>query len=153
MKVKVILKDEVQGLGYKGDIVEVAKGYADNFLFPKQVAVRATTGELNKLERVKEKEKKKEESKRSEFEKIKKELDGKTFKIKMKAGEGEKLFGSVTNKEIMEIMSESDIKIDKRKIILEEPIKKLGNFKVKIKLLNDIEAEININVEKESEDK
>ena len=144
---KVILLKDVTTLGLKDDICEVSPGYARNFLIPRKLAI-ATTPPL--LEALKAKKKRVEAEKEKELEEMQslaKRLEGTTFTVKADAGEGGKLFGSVTNQDIAEaIKEESGIEIDKRSILLEEPIKVIGEAEVLIKIFQDIEAKVKVNV-------
>ena len=142
---KVILIQDVKTLGNKGDIVNTSDGYARNYLFPKKLAIEATPQNLQNLEAVKEKQ-----NKQKELEKAKAKADGdklvekQPLTITAKAGKG-KLFGAITTMEIASVIEEQiGIKIDKRKIELAEPIKNLGEHKVKVKLHPEVHREINI---------
>lgn len=136
---KVILKQDVKGVGKKDQIINAADGYARNYLFPKNLAVPADQGNMNNLKAKNEsiKYKKDEELKKAKdlAEKIKKL----TVKIRVKAGENGKLFGAVTSKEISEILKKDyNINIDKKKIILSESIKTAGTSRVEIKLYEGV---------------
>ena len=141
---KVILIQDVKKLGNKGDIVNASDGYARNFLFPKKLAIEATPQNLQNLQTVKEKQ-----NKQKELEKANAKVDGdklaeSQLTIAAKAGKG-KLFGAITTMEIAAVIEEQvGIKIDKRKIELAEPIKSLGEHKVKVKLHPEVHREINI---------
>ncbi len=147
MKVKVYLITNVKGLGNAKSIVSVSRGYALNYLIPKGFAkiINEGLGE-NISQEVKDIEEKKETFARKQKE----VLESKTLNFKGKAGEGEKLFGSITTSEIAEkIRGVFGLDIDKKKIELESPIKKLGNYIVTVKLYKDVDAKVNISVEKE----
>lgn len=147
---KVILTQDVKNLGRKGDIKEVADGYARNFLLPKGLAVEATYGKIKETE---EKKKSMEKQKKKELEQaedIKAKLHGKSLNIKVKVGESNKLFGAVTPKEIAEVIAKDlGINIDKKKIEIAEPIKHLGEYEVKIKIYPGVQAEIKLIVSKQ----
>jgi large subunit ribosomal protein L9 len=146
---KVILKEDVKKLGNMGQIVTVADGYARNYLVPKGLAVEASTKNMKSLEHaqkvIQEKAKKVKES----MEEFAERLSKVTLVMKAKAGEEGKLFGSVTSMDIAEKLKNEGIDIDKKKILLEEPIKRLGNYTVGIHLHADINSRINLQVVEE----
>lgn len=135
MKVRVILLQDVKSIGKKGEIVEVSRGYALNYLFPKKLAVEATEKALKELKaRSQAQIKKLEREKQAAIEKASR-INGRIVKVKKKAGESGKLFGSITPKELSEIISkELGIKIDKKQLELLSPIKSTGEFSVKVDL-------------------
>ncbi len=148
---EVILLENHQNLGQRGDIVNVARGYARNYLIPKKIAVPNTQANIATIKAVDQSRNivvnKEEES----ALKIKEELDGLTIEIKAKSGKESKLFGSITNKNISEALEEKGFKIDKRHIKLEEPIKELGNYSIEISLFQDIKVNLNLLVEEEND--
>lgn len=143
---KVILLQDVKSLGKRGDIKEVADGYARNFLFTKGLAQPASQGNIN----IRDNEIKKKMSKEALLidaaDHAAKKLDGKTFDIYAKAGEAGKLFGSVTSADIAEVLAKQGVNIDKRKIEIPEQIKTLGKFEVILKLYTNISAKIFVEV-------
>ncbi|HBT48066.1 MAG TPA: 50S ribosomal protein L9 [Peptococcaceae bacterium] len=144
---KVILTGDVPKLGAKGSVVEVSDGYARNYLFPRQLAVPATKGRLEELSRVKAQEEKKRQKEKEEAQRIARQLEGAAVTITARTGEGGKLFGSVTNKEIaQEIENAFHIKVDRRKIELEEPIKMLGSYPVVLRLHPEVQAKVMVQV-------
>lgn len=144
---KVILLQDVKKIGKKGATLEVAEGYARNFLFPKGLAVEANSGNMKNLEKQKTIESKKKEAILKEAKELAQKLSQLTVKISTKVGEGGKLFGSVTGKDIGDILNnEFQIKVDKRKIEIKEPIKTLGTYNVSLKLHSDVEAEFKVMV-------
>lgn len=147
---KVILKADVKGTGKAGDMVNVSDGYARNFLFPKALATLVTPQVLNDLKIKNEAKAHHEELEKQEMLKLKAILDGKIIKITAKAGQGGKLFGSVTTKEIAEILSSQiSTKIDKKNISLENEIKNCGSYSVTIKLSSKISATVTVVVSEE----
>lgn len=145
---KVILLSDVKGLGKAGETANASDGYARNFLFPKELAIEATPANLKNLEKKQLAAAEKEEENKREAEEQAKELSSITLKIKAKGGEGGRLFGSVTAQEIAdEALAQYKIKLDKKKIELTQPIKQVGNHKVKVKLYQEIAAELDILVE------
>ena len=143
---KVILKENVESLGKAGDAVKVADGYARNYLIPKGLAVEASSWSLKALEHEKKRIMKKIESERKKAELMVERLRGATCTLYRRAGEQDKLFGSVTTKDIEKSLVEQGIEIDRKMIILGEPVRSLGEFPVKIKLQPGVMAEIKITV-------
>ena len=132
---KVILQQDVKGKGKKGQMVEVAEGYARNFLLPRKLAVPATADAMNTM-KLQEKARKAEEARqKAEAEAVAEKLKGAVVKLTAKAGANGKLFGAVTAKEIAEgLMTQYGIEINKQKIVVEEPIKSFGSYQLKAKL-------------------
>ncbi|QUH25170.1 50S ribosomal protein L9 [Serpentinicella alkaliphila] len=144
---KVILSADVKGLGKKGELVNASDGYARNFLFPKKLAVEATDTNMKKVESEKKAVLAKEQSMLEEAKALAEKIEKLTVEIKTKAGEGGRLFGSVTSKEVSEKVEEiSGIKIDKRKIDMQEPIKALGVKNVDVKLHPKVTAKLKVQV-------
>ena len=141
---KVILKEDVLNVGRIGDIVKVADGYARNYLLPRSLAVIATTRHLKQLEH----EKRLIDVKKAKFIRdandLKNKLDNFSCTFSRQASEDEKLFGSVTNKEIADALKDAGYEIDKRMVILDSPIKKLGVYTVDVKLHPEIIAKIKV---------
>lgn len=143
---KVIFLKDVKGKGKKGEIKNVSDGYARNYLFPKNLAEEATSGNLNAL---KAQEKKVREHAQEELvraEQLKETIEKLTVEVSAKSGEDGRLFGSVTSKQIAEQLKKQKIKVDKRKIELDEPIRTLGYTKVPVKLHHDVTAVVNVHV-------
>ncbi len=142
---KVILNQDVKGQGKKGEMVEVSEGYARNYLLPRNLAVKATTDNINAMKlkekaRLKQIEKEKEQAKA-----YAQRLDGVVVKVRAKGGENGKLFGSVTSKEIAEALKEQfNIALEKNRIVLEENIKSFGSYEVKCKLGYEISGTIHL---------
>ncbi len=143
---KVILQQDVKKMGIRGEVKEVADGYARNYLIPKGLAVEATTKALKELEDRKRRMASKEQDELEKVKALKKKIEHKRVAIKAKAGEGGKLFGSVTSKDIAESLEKEGIKVDRRKIDLPEPIRGLGIFQVYIKLHPEVTVQIEVNV-------
>lgn len=139
---KVILRKNFNQLGQVGDIVDVKDGYARNFLVPRQVAYPATAGNLRALEEEKKQISKKESKNLSVANEFCAELEKVSVTIPVTVGEDEKIFGSVTSKMITDALAEKGFDIDHRKIEIEEPIKSLGIYSVKIKLHADVTATV-----------
>jgi len=146
--VEVILKQDVKNLGRQGDRVKVAEGYARNFLIPKGLAVEATKSNLKHLQHQQKLEQERAARERTEAEKMKAVLDELNVVIKARCGEGGRLFGSVTSGDIAAAVKEAaGIELDKRKVDLGEPIKAVGNYTIKIKLLPGVVADLKLKVE------
>ena len=144
---KVILKEDVSDVGKKGDVVEVADGHARNYLLPRGLAKEATKQNLNNLEQKKKSQQKKEAEKREEAQEKAEELEGLILEIAVKAGDNNRLFGSVTSMDIADkIEEEAGEKIDKRNIQLDENIKSLGVKAVDVKLHKDVTATVKVKV-------
>jgi large subunit ribosomal protein L9 len=147
---KVVLQQDVKGHGKKGDIVNVSDGYARNFLIPRKLAIEATPDALNAAKQRKKAEAAAEKRERERLAGIAESLQSKVVRVKAKAGANGKLFGSVTSKEISEELSKQHgIDIDKRKIVMDEPIKQYGNFQLTAKLGYDINATLMVLVTEE----
>ena len=142
---KVILKENIKSIGKKDEIVNVSDGYARNYLFTKNLAVEATTGNLAKLQTKKDSVAFKKDQEKQEAEKIAENLSKITLEFKVKAGENGKIFGGISSKEIAEkLESEYQIKVDKKKIDLKEPIKILGIKRVDIKLFEGVVGTVKV---------
>lgn len=147
---KVILLQDVKGQGKKGDVVKVSAGYARNYLFKNNLAKEATKGNLRALEAQKRRETERAEAEKQEAIQLKETLSELTVELKAKAGDGGRLFGSITNKQIAdELKKKHNHKIDRRKIELDEPIRALGHRKVPVKLHPDVTGTINVHVTEE----
>ena len=147
---KVILIEDVQGAGKRGDTVTVRDGYGRNFLVPRGLAIPATQGNVARFENIIRSVSKKKERDIQTAEELKARLQEVTLAIRKKAGEDGRLFGSVTNKDIAEaVKASTGVEIDKKLVRLEEPIKVTGEHTVVIHLQPEINAEVKIEVEKE----
>lgn len=139
---KVVLKADVKGLGKKGELVNASDGYARNFLFPRKLAAEANAQAMSELKNKEDAERYKIATETAAAKKNAAEIEGKTLKITAKAGQGGKLFGSVTSKEVSEkLQSEYGITVDKRKITMDD-IKTFGTFQAEIKLYTGISATV-----------
>ena len=144
---KVILTQDVKKIGKKGEIINASDGYAKNFLFPKKLAVPADTQNLNELKAKQASEKHKKEIETEEAKKIAEQIKQIKITIKAKIGENQKLFGSITSKEIAEqIEKELKIKIDKKKITLKDPIKTIGEYPIEIKLYEGVTLKTTVQI-------
>jgi large subunit ribosomal protein L9 len=144
---KVILKQDIKGVGKKDEIINANDGYARNYLFPKNLAVPADKGNLTNLQSKKTSEEHRKEIEKEAAKETAKKIDGIMLKLPVKSGENGKVFGSITAKEIAENLEKQyNIKVDKKKITLTEPIKVLGTFNIEIKLYDGVTAKLKINV-------
>ena len=139
---KVVLKQDVKGLGKKGQLVNASDGYARNFLFPKNLAVEANAQNMSELKNREQAEKYRIETETAAAKKNAENISGKTIRLTAKAGQNGKLFGSVTSKEIAEkLASEFGIKVDKRKVVVDD-IKQFGTYEFEVKLYQGISAKL-----------
>ena len=147
---KVILQQDVKGQGKKGQMIEVSEGYGRNFLLPRKLAIPATADAINTMN-LKEKAKKAEEARlKAEAQDVAEKLKECTVKLTAKAGNGGKLFGAVTTKEISEgLAKQYGLNIPKQKLVLDEPIKAFGGYQVKAKLGFEIPATVKVSVTEE----
>lgn len=144
---KVILQTDVKGMGKRGEIVNTSDGYARNYLFPKKLAVPADKQNLNELSAKKASEAHKKELEKQEAIRIKEKIENKVLVLKVKAGENGKTFGSITSKEIAEsIEKQFGEKVDKKKIIVKDPIRAIGGYVVDLKLFEGVLCKLTISV-------
>lgn len=141
---KVILIDDIKDIGAMGDIIDVKDGFARNFLFPKNLAKEATGANLKVVEEIKKKKSLAAIREKKDSEGIKEKLSVISCTIPVEAGEDDKLFGSVTSQDISHAFELEGFSVDKRKIMLEEPIKKLGVYHVSVKLHPEVTAEVKV---------
>ncbi len=147
-KMKVILTQDVKAQGKKGQLIDVSDGYARNFLIPKKLAVEATAANMSELKNAETKKRIQEEKELAAAKETAKKLDGINVKIKRTSGDDGKLYGSVSAKDIAEALSEQfGVNIDKRKIVLAEPVKAYGNYTVNVKLHSAVSGKICFTVE------
>lgn len=148
---EVILREDIEKLGGRGQIVKVADGYARNYLLPKRLAVSATAANKAIVEQERQAHLRREAKEKASAEDLAKMMTGVTVTMAQKAGEQDQLFGSVTVKDIAEALEAQNYHIDRRKIHLEEPIRQLGEFKVPVRLHREVSTEITVNVVREEE--
>src|SRR6266705_1729953 len=147
---QIILQEDVDKLGHRGDVVTVKPGYARNFLLPKKLAVEATSGNLKAIERIRNSLAKKTATELEAAQKQAELLNGVSLKFTRKTCENDQMFGSVTSADIAEGLAAQGFKADKSKVQLAEPIKPIGEFPVTIKVFRDVTAQIKVTVEKEA---
>jgi len=150
---KIILLQDIRGVGKAGAVATVADGYASNFLLPRKLAIPATAGNVRNLEQHRDTIKRKQDGAKSGAEDIAQRLAGITLKLKLKAGEAGRLYGSVTNAMIAEALAaDHHLEVDRRAISFPHPIKVLGEHQVAVHLHRDVEAALKVEVEPEAEE-
>ncbi len=147
---EVILREDVEKLGARGEVVRVAAGYARNFLLPQRLAVAATESNKKIVDQERQAWLKREAKAQNESEDLSKLLDAQTVTITQRAGENDQLFGSVTSKDIADALEAQGFNIDRRKILLEEPIRSLGDFTVPVRLHRAVTANLKVHVAREA---
>ena len=151
MNIQLILNEEVPNLGGPGDVVKVRAGYAHNYLLPRKLAVEANPKNLRAFEHQKGLAMLKREALKNKARGLKEKLDALSVTVSARAGEEGKLFGSVTNIDVERALRERGIEIDRRKILLVEPIKQLGDYTIQIRLEAEVEAGLKLSVTAEAE--
>jgi large subunit ribosomal protein L9 len=146
---EVILREDIDNLGSRGQVVKVAAGYARNFLLPKRMAVAATDSNRKIVEQEKQAHLRKEAKLQGEAQELGKLLGAVTISIARKAGESDQLFGSVTASDIADALTAQKFNIERRRIQLDEPIRTLGEHKVPVRLHREVSVEITVNVTRE----
>jgi large subunit ribosomal protein L9 len=147
---QIILQEDVEKLGHRGDVVTVKPGYARNFLLPNKLAVQATPGNMKALERIRGALAKKTSTELDAAKKQAELLSVVSLKFARKTGENDQMFGSVTTGDIADGLKAQGFTIDKRQIQIAEPLKSLGEFPVTVKVFRDVTAEIKVHLEKEA---
>ena len=147
---QIILQEDVDKLGHRGDVVTVKPGYARNFLLPLKLAVEATAGNLKAIERIRTSLAKKTATELEAAQKQAELLNGVGVKFTRKTGENDQMFGSVTSADVADGLAAQGFKIDKRQVQLGEPVKIIGESIVTIKVFRDVTAQIKVTVEKEA---
>ncbi len=145
---KVILQQDVKPHGKKGDVVNVNDGYARNYLFPKKLAIEATAGALDDVRKKQESLQRKEAQERLAAAELADKLKKAVVSVKVRCGEGDKIYGSVTSAEIATALNSAGYEVDKRKIVLKENIRNLGTYQIEVKVYAGISAKVTIKVEK-----
>jgi large subunit ribosomal protein L9 len=149
---EVILKEDVNKLGQRGDVVKVAEGYGRNFLLPKKLAMEATAANKVVIEQMKQAAVRHSAREKSEAELLVKQLNDVELVFERKVGENDHLFGSVTSGEIAHQLEQKGFTIDRRKLQLEEPLRQLGEFHVPVKLHREVTAHVKVTVKAEEAD-
>jgi large subunit ribosomal protein L9 len=146
---EVILREDIDKLGTRGQVIKVASGYARNYLLPQRLAVPATGANKKIVEQERQAHLRKEAKLKTESQDLAKLMTGATVTIAQKAGENDQLFGSVTSKDVAEALEKKGFSIDRRKIQMDEPIKQLGEHKVPVRLHREVSTEITVQVVRE----
>lgn len=141
---KIILLEAIERLGKAGEVISVKEGYARNYLIPNNKAKIATSGNIKTLEGLKKKQAAEDSRKLEEARTLAKKIEGLSLTISAQVGEEEKLFGSVSNDMISEALAVEGVNIDKKDIVLEEPIKKLGVYQASVKIHPDVKANLRV---------
>ena len=146
---EVILKEDVEKLGHRGDVVKVAEGYGRNFLLPRKLAIEATKANKTIIEQMKAAAVRKSAAEKGQAEELAKQFDAVAVEFTRKVGEKDHLFGSVTSADIADALNAKGFNVDRRKIQLAEPLKSLGEYTIPIKLHRDVTAHFKVTVNKE----
>ena len=146
---QIILQEDVEKLGTRGQVVEVKAGYARNFLLPRKLALEASPGNMKRLEKMRAVFAKKEAVEKGDAQKLAELVSAVSLEITRKAGENDHLFGSVTNADISEALAAQGFTIDKKRIVLAEPIKIIGEFEIPLKLHREVTTNVKLAVKKE----
>jgi large subunit ribosomal protein L9 len=146
---KVILLDDVAKLGRRGEVREVSDGYARNFLIPRKLALTATAGNLRNLQHIKTQQQAKAERIRGGAEELRQRIEALALEERRQASEEGKLFGSVTAQDVVDFLERNGIPVERRRVLLEEPIKTLGEAQVPIRLHPDVTAQLKVTVVRE----
>jgi len=146
---KIILLDDVTKVGRRGDVREVSDGYARNYLIPKKLALSATAGNLKNLEHIKTQQDAKASRIQADAEALRARIDALVYEDRRQASEEGKLFGSVTSQDVAEFLDKHGVKVERRRIVLDEPIKTLGEFTVAVRLHHDVTAQLRVSVVRE----
>ncbi len=147
---EVILKEDVSKLGHRGDVVKVADGYGRNYLLPRKLAIEATAANRAVIEQMRAAALRRSAREKGEAEELAKQFDGLTVQFTRKAGEKDHLFGSVTSGDISEALEKKGFNVDRRKIMLNEPLKTVGEFTVSVRLHRDVATSVKVIIEKEA---
>jgi large subunit ribosomal protein L9 len=146
---RVILKQDVENIGRKGDVVNVAAGYGRNYLLPKKLALEVTPSNVKMIEIERQSLKKKLETERLSYQDLIQRLDQVVLVFKRKSGEKDMIFGSVSAADIKDELERLGIEIEKKKIVLDEPLRRLGNYIITVKVFHDDKASLKVEVRKE----
>lgn len=149
---EVILKEDVDNLGHRGDVVKVAQGYGRNFLLPRKLAIEATSANKAVIEQMKVSSVRRSAKEKSDAELLLQQLDQVTLNFTRKTGDGDHLFGSVTAADIAQALEAQGFQIERRKVHMEEPLKSLGEFLVPVRLHREVTAHVKVNVARESDE-
>jgi large subunit ribosomal protein L9 len=147
---EVILKEDINNLGARGDVVKVAEGYGRNYLLPRKLAIVANQGNKAVIVQMKAASVRRSAKEKSQAEELAKQFEGLSVAFQRRSGEHDQLFGSVTSGDIAESVAKKGINLDRRQVQLHEPLKTLGEFTVPVKLHKDVTAHLKVVIEKEA---
>ncbi len=147
---EVILKEDVNKLGHRGDVVKVADGYGRNYLLPGKLAIEATLANKAVIEQMKASSVRKSAKEKTQSEDLAKQMDAVELTFERKTGENDHLFGSVTSGDIAHALEAQGFTVDRRKIALEEPLKQLGEFHVPVKLHREVTAHVKVTIKSDN---
>jgi large subunit ribosomal protein L9 len=147
---EVILKEDVNKLGARGDVVKVAEGYGRNYLLPRKLAIQANEGNKAVIAQMKAASVRRSAKEKTQAEELAKQFDGLSATFQRRSGEHDQLFGSVTSGDIADAIAKKGINLDRRQIQLHEPLKTLGDFTVPVKLHREVTAHLKVGIEKEA---
>ena len=145
---RVLLKQDVPKIGKKGELLDVKEGYARNFLIPNGLAVEASGGAVKQVEEEKKALDRRKAKEKEEAQALAKRIESVSILLKHKAGEEGRLFGSITSSEVADALKQKGFDLEKKKIVLDEPIRLVGDYSIKIKLHHDVAASLSVRVEK-----
>ena len=148
---EVILKEDVDNLGHRGDVVKVAQGFGRNFLLPRKLAIEATAGNKAVIEQMKASSVRRSAKEKSDAELLLQQLEQVALEFKRKTGDNDHLFGSVTGADIAQALEAQGFHIDRRKVHLEEPLKSIGEFLIPVRLHREVTAHVKVTVSKEAD--
>ncbi len=148
---EIILKEDVENLGHRGDVVKVAQGYGRNFLLPKNLAIEATAGNKAVIEQMKNSSVRRFAKEKADAEQLLQQVEQVELTFTRKTGDSDHLFGSVTGGDIAQALEAKGFEIDRRKVHLEEPLKSLGEFLVPVRLHREVTAHVKVTVSKEAD--
>jgi large subunit ribosomal protein L9 len=148
---EVILKEDVNKLGSRGDVVKVAEGYGRNYLLPRKLAIEASTGNKAVIEQMRAASLRRSAKEKTQAEDLAKQFDGVSLSFERRSAESDQLFGSVTSGDIADALEKKGFNVDRRKVQLHEPLKSLGEFTIPIKLHKDVTTHVKVVIEKEKE--
>jgi large subunit ribosomal protein L9 len=148
---EVILKEDVEKLGHRGDVVKVAQGYGRNFLLPKKLAIEATPANKAVIEQMKASSVRRSAKEKGDAEQLLTQIEQVSLTFARKTGDGDHLFGSVTAVDISQALEAKGFTVERRKVHMEEPLKTLGEFHIPVRLHREVTAHIKVNVVKEEE--
>ncbi len=147
---QIILQEDVEKLGARGQVVEVADGYARNYLLPRKLGLAATPANMKRLEHMRATFAKREATEKESAQKLAELLAGVTLTLTRKAGENDQLFGSVTSADVSDALAAQGYNVDKRKIELDDPIKLIGEYPIAVKLHRDVPATVKLVIQREA---